>query len=90
MYMNGKEIALGIFLLLFLASMTSLLLGEEEIVEEADGTDYPNLLFVHGQVPSDAPEKVFEAKSSDDSYDEFDDGYGNDDYEQLDFDENWN
>ena len=36
MYMNGKEIALGIFLLLFLASMTSLLLGEEEIVEEAD------------------------------------------------------
>jgi hypothetical protein len=61
-----------------------------EIVEEAQGTDYPNLLFVHGQVPSDAPEKVFEAKSSDDSYDEFDDGYGNDDYEQLDFDENWN
>jgi hypothetical protein len=61
-----------------------------EIVEEAQGTDYPNLLFVHGQVPSDAPEKVFEAKSSDDSYDEFDDGYGSDDYEQLDFDENWN
>ena len=35
MYMNGKEIALGIFLLLFLASMTSLLLGEEEVEEEA-------------------------------------------------------
>ena len=34
--MNGKEIALGIFLLLFLASMTSLLLGDEEITEEGN------------------------------------------------------
>ena len=33
-----------------------------EIVEEAQGTDYPNLLFVHGQVPGEAPEKVFELK----------------------------
>jgi hypothetical protein len=71
-------------------SMWTFMVELGEIVEEAQGTDYPNLLFVHGQVPSDAPEKVFEAKSSDDSYDEFDDGYGSDDYEQLDFDENWN
>jgi hypothetical protein len=71
-------------------SMWTFMVELGEIVEEAQGTDYPNLLFVHGQVPGDAPEKVFEAKSSDDSYNEFDDGYGSDDYEQLDFDENWN
>ena len=71
-------------------SMWTFMVELGEIVEEAQGTDYPNLLFVHGQVPGDAPEKVFEAKSSDDSYDEFDDGYDSDDYEQLDFDENWN
>ena len=60
-----------------------------EIVEEAAGTDYPNLMFAHGQIPEDAPEKLFEA---DDSYDISDDenGYDVDDYENLDFDENWN
>jgi hypothetical protein len=71
-------------------SMWTFMIELGEIVEEAQGTDYPNLLFVHGQVPSDAPEKVFEAENSDDPFGEFDDGYGNDDYEQLDFDENWN
>ena len=61
-----------------------------EIVEEAEGTDYPNLLYVHGQVPSDAPEKVFETEGFGDDFDEFEDGYGTDDYDRLDFDENWN
>ena len=36
------------------------------------------------------PEKVFEAEGGDDNFDEFEDGYGTDDYEHLDFDENWN
>ena len=71
-------------------SMWTFMVELGEIVEEADGTDYPNLLFVHGQVPSDAPEKVFEAEGGDDHFDEFEDGYGTDDYEHLDFDENWN
>ena len=30
-----------------------------EIVDEAEGIDYPNLLYVHGQIPNDAPEKLF-------------------------------
>tara|TARA_R110002049_G_scaffold309282_1_gene520043 strand:- start:26997 stop:27509 length:513 start_codon:yes stop_codon:yes gene_type:complete len=60
-----------------------------EIVDEAEGVDYPNLMFVHGQIPDDAPEKLFEAEDDDD-FDEFEDGLDFDDYEGLDFDENWN
>jgi len=61
-----------------------------EIVEEAQGTDYPNLLYVHGQVPGEAPEKVFEAEGNKDSFDEFEEGYGSDDYGHLDNNELWN
>ncbi|WP_194767831.1 IS1096 element passenger TnpR family protein [Tamlana sp. I1] len=60
-----------------------------EIVEETEGYDYPNLMFVQGQVPEAAPEKSFEADALDD-FDEFEDGLDMDDYDQLDFDENWN
>lgn len=61
-----------------------------EIVEEAKGTDYPNLMFVHGQLPDTAPEKTFEAENLDDFNDEFEDGLDIDDYDSLDFDEHWN
>ncbi|WP_422105307.1 IS1096 element passenger TnpR family protein [Winogradskyella sp.] len=59
-----------------------------EIVDEAVGTDYPNLMFVHGQIPDEAPEKLFEAEDDDNFGDDTD--LGIDDYEDLDFDENWN
>lgn len=71
-------------------SMWTLLVELAEIVEEAHGTDYPNLMFVHGQIPIEAPEKLFEAEASEDDENEFDDGYDVDDYNHLDFDENWN
>ncbi|WMI67845.1 hypothetical protein [Mangrovimonas sp. YM274] len=61
-----------------------------EIVEEAEGMDYPNLMFVHGQIPDEAPEKAFEADDMMDDFNEFDDDLDLDDYESLDFDENWN
>lgn len=65
-----------------------------EIVEEAQGTDYPNLMFVNGQIPDQAPDKVFEAEEDEDDYNEFDDEFEDDfdvnDYDNLDFDENWN
>ncbi len=61
-----------------------------EIVEEAKGADYPNLMFVQGQVPDEAPDKQFEADPNDDFDDEFEDGMDLDDYDNLDFDENWN
>ncbi|MDO7138714.1 IS1096 element passenger TnpR family protein [Algibacter lectus] len=60
-----------------------------EIVEEAEGSDYPNLMFVQGQVPDDAPDKVFKAENDDD-FNQFDDELDLDDYEDLDFDEHWN
>jgi hypothetical protein len=60
-----------------------------EIVETAEGVDYPNLLFVHGQIPDTAPEKTFEAEESDD-FNEFEDDLDIDDYDNLEFDENWN
>ncbi|MBC3758586.1 hypothetical protein H7U19_09240 [Hyunsoonleella sp. SJ7] len=59
-----------------------------EIVDEAEGFDYPNLMFVQGQVPDSAPERIFEAEDND--FDEFDDGLDVEDYNNLDFDENWN
>ncbi|WP_179020415.1 IS1096 element passenger TnpR family protein [Winogradskyella forsetii] len=61
-----------------------------EIVEEAEGTDYPNLMYVHGQIPDEAPEKTFEAEEDEDDYNEFEDDLDINDYDNLDFDENWN
>lgn len=62
-----------------------------EIVEEAEGTDYPNLMYVHGQIPDEAPEKTFEAEEDeDDDYNEFEDDLDPNDYDNLNFDENWN
>jgi len=61
-----------------------------EIIEAAEGTDYPNLMYVHGQIPTEAPLKRFEAEDEFDDYNEFDDDFDVDDYESLDFDENWN
>ena len=61
-----------------------------EIVEETEGHDYPNLMFVHGQLPEQAPQKHFEADDFDD-FNEFDDDYDEDDFNDLDFDEHqWN
>jgi hypothetical protein len=57
-----------------------------EIVEETNGTGYPNLIFSKGQIPDVAPEKNFEA----DDIDDFDAELNIDEYEDLDFDENWN
>lgn len=57
-----------------------------EIVEINQSTDYPNLMFVQGQIPDEAPEKSFEAENLDD----FENDKDIDDYENLDFDENWN
>ncbi len=61
-----------------------------EIIEEVEGADYPNLMFVHGQIPAEAPQKTFEAEDEFDDYNEFDDDFDVDDYDSLDFDENWN
>jgi hypothetical protein len=50
---NNKLIYIYDFL-----NMWTFLIELGEIVEEAQGTDYPNLMFVCGQVPSEAPKKT--------------------------------
>ncbi|CAM3558467.1 hypothetical protein ZORO111903_19800 [Zobellia roscoffensis] len=55
-----------------------------DIVEPESGVAYPNLLFSFGELPETPPEKNFESKPKFD----FDDTFDN--YDDLDFDENWN
>lgn len=60
-----------------------------EIVEINDSMDYPNLMFVHGQVPTEAPQKEFEAEGE--ALDDLDEDDADiNDYDDLEFDENWN
>ncbi len=57
-----------------------------DIVENEPGISYPNLLFSFGELPETPPEKNFKA-DTDPAFD-FDDTLEN--YDDLDFDENWN
>ena len=70
-------------------SMWTFLVELAEIAEPDPQMDYPNLLFVHGQLPTAAPEKDFQAENDDLSLD-YDDDFDVDDYDDLSFDENWN
>lgn len=72
-------------------SMWTFFVELAEIVDEIEGVDYPNLMFVHGQIPEQAPEKSFEAEDEFDEFSDFgDDELDFDDYDQMGFDENWN
>jgi hypothetical protein len=59
-----------------------------EIAEAEEGRSYPNLMFAHGQIPEEAPEKEFIAEDSEEEGDEL--GFDPEDFENLDFDSNWN
>lgn len=58
-----------------------------EIAEYEEGRSYPNVMYIHGQIPDEAPEKEFIADPDPDALDDpdLDDEYGD-----LNFDENWN
>lgn len=60
-----------------------------EIAPPEEGVSYPNLMFVQGQVPDQAPEVAFEAEKEDYD-DEFEDDIDIDDLDNLNFDQNWN
>ncbi len=62
-----------------------------DIAEAEEGVMYPNLMFAHGQIPEEAPEKEFTSEPLDDE-DDFEEDFDLDpeDYDNLDFDENWN
>jgi hypothetical protein len=70
-------------------SMWTFLVELAEVAEPDPQMDYPNLMYVHGQLPTSAPEKEFEAEP-DEFGPEFEDDYDVDDYDDLSFDENWN
>lgn len=65
-------------------SMWTFFVELADIVAPEIGKSYPNLLFSFGELPETPPERNFE---SDPIFD-FDDTLEN--YEDLDFDENWN
>lgn len=61
------------------------------VEEPENGVSYPDLLFSHGNMPNDAPDKIFEADDSDSIFDDFDDDYDEGDLGDLGFDEgSWN
>ena len=64
-------------------NMWTFLVELGEVVDEAQGTDYPNLLFVCGQVPAEAPEREFKSDQ------QYSDGELEDDFLD-DYDDNWN
>jgi hypothetical protein len=59
-----------------------------DITEAVNGTDYPNLLFSHGNLPESPPNKNFEAEDL--GFDDFE-GPGFENLDEFDeFDERWN
>ena len=74
-------------------SMWTFMVELADIAEPEEGQSYPNLMYVHGQIPAEAPEKEFTSEpieSDDDDYFEEDYDLDPEDYEDLGFDENWN
>jgi hypothetical protein len=70
-------------------NMWTFLVELGEIVEEQMGTDYPNLMFANGQIPTEAPHIHFDISVGED------DGEGHHDMDQdelddLGFSDNWN
>lgn len=58
------------------------------VEEPESGASYPELLFSHGEMPADAPEKEF--GSDDDMFgDDFDDDYDEEDLDMFDDDQNF-
>ncbi len=70
-------------------SMWTFLVELAEIAPYENGREYPNVMFVHGQIPESAPDKEFTA-SGDLEEDQEDDLLDVDDYTELGFSENWN
>jgi hypothetical protein len=70
-------------------NMWTFLVELAEVADREEGTIYPNLMFAHGEIPEEATELEFVAEGDEDDIDE-DYELDPEDYENLDFDENWN
>lgn len=73
-------------------NMWTFLVELAAIEEKEPGETYPTLLFSHGELPEDAPDKKFEAEGDDlnDDDEDFDMFEGDDSFEDYGFEENWN
>ncbi len=71
-------------------SMWTFLVELADIAEADPDQTYPNLMFTHGEIPEEAPEKEFIAEGKEGEDDDFDDDLDPEDYGDLDFNENWN
>ncbi len=69
-------------------SMWTFLIELADIAEIEDGRDYPNLMYVHGQIPADAPDKEFVADKNE--YDDDDSDLDLDNFDDLSYDDIWN
>lgn len=62
-----------------------------DVVAEEPGVTYPNLLFSFGELPDAPPPKQFDSEASSPEEPEMEDLNGDfQDYDDMDFDENWN
>ncbi|TBW28447.1 hypothetical protein [Gramella sp. KN1008] len=61
-----------------------------QIAEVEEGRDYPNLMFVHGQLPDNPPAKEFKGEDEGLLNGDYDDDYDSDDFDNLSFDDHWN
>lgn len=68
-------------------NMWTFLIELAEIVDFESGREYPNVMFIHGQIPDQAPEKEFVA---DKRFEDSDEDLTTDSYDDLDFDDRWN
>lgn len=75
-------------------NMYTFIIELADIAEYESGMIYPNVMFSQGEIPEESPEDEFltEEPDFDDEDDDYEEDYGLDpeDYDNLDFDENWN
>jgi hypothetical protein len=80
-------------------NMWTFLIELAAVEEPQAGALYPETLFSHGEMPDEAIEKNFEADMHDDIYGEFEDDLdeddldlfeGDDSFEDMGYEENWN
>lgn len=72
-------------------NMWTFLIELADIAEPVAGVLYPNLMFAHGVMPDEAPEQEFDVQLSENLEEGLDDmELDPEDYDDLNFDENWN
>ncbi len=71
-------------------SMWTFLVELADIADVDPAQTYPNLMFAHGELPDEAPEKQFKAEGAEDDEDYPENDLNPEDYDDLDFNQNWN